>query len=99
MIRPLLLQLETQIRYQGYIQRQQEEIDKQSRYSQTIIPASFDYAAVTGLSSEVQQKLSEQRPDTVGHASRIPGVTPAAISLLLVSLKKQHMLDRVGQIA
>ena len=94
-----LLQLETQIRYQGYIQRQQEEIDKQSRYSETIIPASFDYAAVTGLSSEVQQKLSEQRPDTVGHASRIPGVTPAAISLLLVSLKKQHMLDRVGQIA
>ncbi len=95
-----LLQLETQIRYQGYIERQQEEIEKQSRYSESRIPQSFDYANVSGLSSEVQQKLSEQRPDTVGQASRIPGVTPAAVSLLLVSLKKQQLLDRrVGQIA
>ncbi len=95
-----LLQLETQIRYQGYIERQQEEIEKQSRYSESRIPQSFDYANVSGLSSEVQQKLTEQRPDTVGQASRIPGVTPAAVSLLLVSLKKQQLLDRrVGQIA
>lgn len=94
-----LLQLETQIRYQGYIERQQDEIEKQSRYADTHIPQTFDYTIVSGLSSEVQQKLMEQRPDTVGQASRIPGVTPAAISLLLVSLKKQHMLDRVGQIA
>ena len=95
----VLQQLETQIRYQGYIERQQDEIDRQSRYSETAIPQSFNYNNVSGLSSEVQQKLSEQRPDTVGQASRIPGVTPAAVSLLLVSLKKQHMLDRVGQIA
>ncbi len=95
----VLQQLETQIRYQGYIDRQQDEITKQSRFAQTALPASFDYAEVSGLSSEVQQKLSEQRPDTVGQASRIPGVTPAAISLLLVSLKKQHLLERVGKIA
>ena len=95
----VLQQLETQIRYQGYIERQQDEIDRQSRYSETAIPQSFNYNNVSGLSSEVQQKLSEQRPDTVGQASRIPGVTPAAVSLLLVSLKKQHMLDRVGRIA
>ena len=95
----VLQQLETQIRYQGYIERQQDEIDRQSRYSETVIPQTFNYNNVSGLSSEVQQKLSEQRPDTVGQASRIPGVTPAAVSLLLVSLKKQHMLDRIGQIA
>ncbi len=95
----VLQQLETQIRYQGYIDRQQDEINKQSRFAQTLLPASFDYNEVSGLSSEVQQKLSEQRPDTVGQASRIPGVTPAAISLLLVSLKKQHLLERVGKIA
>lgn len=95
----VLQQLETQIRYQGYIERQQDEIDRQSRYSETAIPQAFDYNNVSGLSAEVQQKLSEQRPDTVGQASRIPGVTPAAVSLLLVSLKKQQMLDRVGQIA
>jgi len=85
----VLQQLETQIRYQGYIERQQDEIDRQSRYSETAIPQSFNYNNVSGLSSEVQQKLSEQRPDTVGQASRIPGVTPAAVSLLLVSLKKR----------
>jgi len=95
----VLQQLETQIRYQGYIERQQDEIDRQSRYSETSIPHTFDYNKVSGLSSEVQQKLSEHRPDTVGQASRIPGVTPAAVSLLLVSLKKQQMLDRVEQIA
>jgi len=95
----VLQQLETQIRYQGYIERQQDEIDRQSRYSETVIPKTFNYNNVSGLSSEVQQKLSEQRPDTVGQASRIPGVTPAAVSLLLVSLKKHQLLDRVGQIA
>ncbi len=94
-----LVQLETQIRYQGYIDRQQDEIERQSRYAETQIPQSFDYTNVSGLSSEVRQKFTEQRPDTVGQASRIPGVTPAAVSLLLVSLKKQQLLGRVGQIA
>ena len=91
----VLLQLETQIRYQGYIERQQLEIQRQSRHADTVIPATFNYSLVSGLSTEVELKLSEQRPDTVGQASRIPGVTPAAISLLLVSLKKQHLLDSV----
>jgi len=94
-----LQQLEIQIRYQGYIDRAQQEIEKQSRFSETVIPQTFDYTSVSGLSSEVQQKFSEQRPDTVGQASRIPGVTPAAISLLLVSLKKHRLLDRAKQIA
>ena len=95
----VLQQLEIQIRYQGYIDRQQDEIDRQSRFAETSIPETFNYSNVSGLSAEVQQKLTEQRPDTLGQASRIPGVTPAAVSLLLVSLKKQHLLDRVGQIA
>ncbi len=95
----VLQQLETQIRYQGYIDRQQDEINKQSRFAETSLPTTFDYSQVSGLSAEVQQKLSEQRPDTVGQASRIPGITPAAISLLLVSLKKHNMLERVGKIA
>ena len=95
----VLNQLETQIRYKGYIDRQLDEIEKLSRHENSVIPPSFDYSNVSGLSSEVQQKLSEQRPETVGQASRIPGVTPAAVSLLLVSLKKRQMLNKVEQIA
>jgi len=95
----VLNQIETQIRYKGYIDRQLDEIEKLSRHADTVIPAAFEYNNVSGLSSEVQQKLSEQRPETVGHASRIPGVTPAAVSLLLVSLKKQQMLKKAEHIA
>ena len=83
-------QVEIQAKYSGYIQRQQDEIARQRRHEDTVIPAEFDYAIVKGLSAEVQEKLVRVRPATVGLASRIPGVTPAAISLLLVYLKKKQ---------
>lgn len=81
-------QIEIQTKYAGYIDRQQDEIDKQLRYEKSIIPDRFDFGKVRGLSNEVKQKLENVRPGTIGMASRIPGVTPAAISLLLVHLKK-----------
>ncbi|MFK7885508.1 MAG: tRNA uridine-5-carboxymethylaminomethyl(34) synthesis enzyme MnmG [Gammaproteobacteria bacterium] len=82
-------QIEIQARYSGYIARQQTEIDRQRRYEKSAIPADLDYAAIDGLSNEVRQKLSEQRPATIGQASRIAGVTPAAVSILLVHLKRR----------
>jgi tRNA uridine 5-carboxymethylaminomethyl modification enzyme len=81
-------QIEVQIKYAGYIERQQEEIARQLRNEETQLPEKLDYADVVGLSTEVRQKLANVRPATIGMASRIPGVTPAAISLLLVHLKK-----------
>ena len=81
-------QVEIQAKYAGYIDRQQEEIERHRRYEETVLPAEMDYAAVSGLSNEVRQKLIDQRPATIGQAGRIPGVTPAAVSLLLVHLKK-----------
>lgn len=81
-------QVEIQCKYAGYIERQTEEIDKQKRNEETRIPAWVDYTLVRGLSNEVRQKLQTQKPSTIGQAARIPGVTPAAISLLLVHLKK-----------
>lgn len=81
-------QVEIQIKYAGYIERQQTEIARQLRNEETKIPLHFDYKSVVGLSAEVLQKLNNSRPHTVGMASRVPGVTPAAISLLLVYLKK-----------
>ena len=82
-------QLEIQAKYQGYIDRQQAEIEKQKRSEQTKLSPDMDYSKVTGLSNEVAQKLNEHKPDSIGQASRISGITPAAISLLLVYLKKQ----------
>ena len=81
-------QLEIDAKYAGYVGRQQEEIERLKRHENTSIPTTFDYASVRGLSNEVKQKLSQARPTTLARASRVPGVTPAAISLLLVSLKK-----------
>ena len=81
-------QVEIQCKYAGYIDRQQEEIERQRRNESTRLPDWLDYAQVRGLSNEVRQKLQTQRPVTIGQASRIPGITPAAISLLLVHLKK-----------
>jgi len=81
-------QVEIQIKYAGYIERQQVEIAKLGRSEQTKIPATIDYAKVPNLSTEIRQKLTETRPSTVGQLSRIPGVTPAAVSLMLVHLKK-----------
>ncbi|MEK8015491.1 MAG: tRNA uridine-5-carboxymethylaminomethyl(34) synthesis enzyme MnmG, partial [Candidatus Parabeggiatoa sp.] len=81
-------QVEIQEKYSGYIERQQVEIARLRRYEETILPINIDYLQVSGLSNEVCQKLISYRPTTVGQASRIPGITPAAISLLLVYLKK-----------
>ncbi|MEW5756874.1 MAG: tRNA uridine-5-carboxymethylaminomethyl(34) synthesis enzyme MnmG [Pseudomonadota bacterium] len=81
-------QVEIQVKYAGYIDRQHEEIERQRNHEETRLPTDLDYDQVSGLSSEVRQKLSRQRPQTVGQAARIPGLTPAAISLLLVYLKK-----------
>ena len=81
-------QLEIQAKYSGYIERQQTEIARQRRHEETVLPLDFDYTNVRGLSSEIKQKLTQHRPTTIGQASRISGVTPAAISLLLVHLKK-----------
>ena len=81
-------QIEIQAKYSGYLDRQLDEIEKAKRHQQTTIPNVIDYATVRGLSTEVRQKLSDHRPETIGQAGRIPGVTPAAISLLMVHLKK-----------
>ena len=86
-------QLEIQAKYAGYISRQQEEIERNLRHEEMNIPSRLDYSRVPGLSAEVRQKLASQRPATLGQASRIPGVTPAAISLLLVHLKR-HGAER-----
>ena len=82
-------QVEIQAKYEGYIVRQQTEINKALRHDHLRLPDSLDYSGVPGLSNEVSQKLKAQRPETLGQASRIPGMTPAAISLLLVYLKKK----------
>jgi tRNA uridine 5-carboxymethylaminomethyl modification enzyme len=81
-------QVEIQAKYQGYVERQREEISRQGRYETMALPHDLDYRSVRGLSIEVQQKLNQHRPETIGQASRISGITPAAISLLLVHLKR-----------
>lgn len=89
--RQVAYQAETQAKYQGYIERQLDEITRQIENETLVFPAEMDYMAVRGLSTEVQQKLSRHRPETLGQAARISGVTPAAISLLLVHLKRGGM--------
>lgn len=87
-------QIEIQIKYAGYIDRQLDEIAKKKRHENTIIPIDFDFTQISGLSNEVVAKLSDARPETIGKASRISGITPAAISLLLVYLKKHGLLRK-----
>ena len=87
-------QVEIQIKYAGYIDRQAEEIERLRRHENMTLPSDFDFTAIEGLSNEVKQKLSSVRPQTLAQASRIPGVTPAAVSLLLIYLKKRGLLDR-----
>jgi len=82
-------QVAIQAKYAGYIDRQQTEINRTQRYEHLKLPENVDYSLVSGLSNEVSEKLKKQRPETLGQASRIPGITPAAISLLLVHLKKK----------
>lgn len=88
--REVMQQLEIEARYSGYIARQTQEIEQHSRNESTHLSAELDYGAIRGLSVEVQQKLNAHKPTTVGQASRISGVTPAAISLLLVHLKRKR---------
>ncbi|WOO49784.1 tRNA uridine-5-carboxymethylaminomethyl(34) synthesis enzyme MnmG [Hafnia alvei] len=87
-------QVEIQVKYEGYISRQQEEIEKQLRNENAALPIDLDYKQVSGLSNEVIAKLNDHKPTSIGQASRISGVTPAAISILLVWLKKQGLLRR-----
>jgi tRNA uridine 5-carboxymethylaminomethyl modification enzyme len=89
-------QVEIQAKYAGYIDRQQEDIERLRRHEDTLLPAAIDYQTVDGLSNEVRQKLSEARPQTLARAARIPGVTAAAISLLLIYLKKHGSLSTAG---
>jgi tRNA uridine 5-carboxymethylaminomethyl modification enzyme len=84
-------QLEVHARYAGYIERAHEEIARTRRNEETALPPDLDYARLTGLSHEVRQRLTEVRPATLGQAARVPGVTPAAVSILLVYLKKRAL--------
>ena len=86
-------QVEIQTQYAGYIDRQQDEINKLRQHEQTSLPEDLDYTTLNGLSKEISQKLASIRPQTLGQASRIPGVTPAAVSLLLIHLKKRNALS------
>ena len=90
-------QIEVAIKYEGYIERQQTEIARQREHAALPLPAELDYRNVRGLSVEVQQKLNAHRPETLGHAARLSGVTPAAISLLLVHLKRGLPVQPLSQ--
>jgi tRNA uridine 5-carboxymethylaminomethyl modification enzyme len=83
-------QVEIEVRYSGYLERQKQDIERRRNNESTPIPGGFDYSRIRGLSSEVREKLERAMPQTIGQASRIPGMTPAAISLLLVYLKKDR---------
>jgi tRNA uridine 5-carboxymethylaminomethyl modification enzyme len=88
-------QIEIEAKYSGYIDRQQEEIDRLRAYENTLIPVDFDFTKVDGLSNEVKQKLAAARPETLARAQRISGITPAAISQLLMYLKKHGLLKKM----
>jgi len=90
------MQVDVQAKYAGYIDRQHEEIERHRRNEETRLPEAIDYARVAGLSNEVRQRLAEHRPVTLGQAARIPGVTPAAVSLLLIHLKRHELADRAA---
>ena len=86
----LLRQVEAEVKYEGYIRRQDEEIAKIRRHEAIALPATLDYRTLPGLSRELQQKLTETQPESLAKAARIPGMTPAALSVLLVHAKKQR---------
>jgi len=92
-------QIETSVKYAGYINKQVEDVARASHFENLKLPTELDYAQVSALSFEVRQKLSKHRPETLGQASRISGVTPAAISLLLVHLKKGRFKGFAGEAA
>ena len=93
------LAVDVQAKYHGYIERQHEEIERQRSHEETALPMDFDYGAVRGLSNEVRQRLAERRPATLGLAARIPGITPAAVSLLLIHLKRREAAAATGRAA
>ena len=84
-------QVENQIKYEGYIKRQKEEINKYRANEELMIPSDMNYQSIKALSSEVRQKLTEYKPETIGQASRLQGITPASISILLVYIKSYTM--------
>ena len=88
-------QIEIDIKYAGYIDRQKDDVERLKRNEATVIPADFNYQAIHGLSNEATAKLEQIRPISLGMASRIQGVTPAALSLLLIYLKKHKMKSKV----
>lgn len=90
-------QVEISAKYAGYIHRQEEEIQRLRQHEQTVLPSDFDYETIEGLSNEIKQKLVAAKPENLGRAARIPGVTPAAISLLLIYLKKRGLLKKSKQ--
>jgi tRNA uridine 5-carboxymethylaminomethyl modification enzyme len=89
-------QVEIQAKYDGYIARQLEEIEQSRRYESTKLPIDLDYDAIGGLSNEVKQKLRTLQPETLGVASRLSGITPAAISQILIHLKKRNMATKMS---
>jgi tRNA uridine 5-carboxymethylaminomethyl modification enzyme len=89
-------QIEIQAKYHGYIARQREEVERNEAHEHVPLPLDIDYRELSGLSVEVQQKLNRFRPETIGQASRISGITPAAISLLLVHAKRRSAVRRAG---
>jgi len=90
-------QIEIQTKYDGYISRQQDEIDRLKRNENAKLPIDFNYESISGLSNEITQKLMDVRPETIAQASRIPGMTPAAVSLILVFLKKKSLATKTTQ--
>ena len=89
-------QVEIQAKYDGYIARQLDEIEQLRRYENTLLPTDLDYEAIGGLSNEVKQKLQTMQPETLGVASRISGITPAAISQILIHLKKRNLAGKMS---
>jgi tRNA uridine 5-carboxymethylaminomethyl modification enzyme len=91
-------QVEIAAKYSGYIDRQRDEVQRAAQYENLILPESLDYESVTALSIEVRQRLSRHRPETLGQASRLSGITPAAISLLLIHLKRSRVKGFVAEV-
>jgi tRNA uridine 5-carboxymethylaminomethyl modification enzyme len=95
-VQEVVEQVEIQAKYHGYVERQKEEVEQSKASEELRLPADIDYSDVHGLSIEVRQKLDQQRPETIGQASRIQGVTPAAVSLLLVHLKRRTLKKKTA---
>lgn len=91
--------MEISTKYAGYIERQRDEIERLRASENIALPVDLDYPSISGLSKEIQHKLSQARPQTLGQASRIPGVTPAAVSLLMIHLKKRGAGQQLEQSA